>query len=396
MIPAIALVVWILAGVFPLVAFTLALAHPLLVRRHRSDQKDPRPISILLPVQGLHHDFQRCLETVYGQDYADFEIVVCSSSEDAPAYRVARQIARRHPERETQLVIAKESRALNPKVNNLIPAFTSARHDTLLICDSNIELSPGSLTAMIRHCVPGVGLVCAIPVGEEPQSLAAELEQTIMNARDALYTLGGSTVGLNLGYGKVMLFSTQDFERAGGVDVIAHVFGDDHALARAFARNGLRTIFADNTVRQPLGDRSLSAVIDRQLRWMVIRRNQEPYAFVGELLTGFPVAVLAGALAAPLLGVSGWLMAIGTLAFRIVTEMAFLRARGWGMTWRYPALAIIRDLMTWVLWFPALRARKVNWGGRTYGLATNPEAPSAQGIASHIPQGKQQSSPEED
>lgn len=362
-----ALAGWLAVGVVHLAVMLLTLLHPVVMRRRAARRGDQPPVSVLLPVKAVDHDVPDCFGRLARQEYPEIEILVCSDSEDAPAYRAIRQVAAQHPAWPVRFLIGHAQVARNPKVNNLVPALEAARHEALLIKDSNIAFEPGDLARLMRYFGPGVGLVCSIPVATGPRGFAADLEQAMMNGRDAPYVLAASVLGMDLGYGKVMLFPRGDFLRAGGVSVIADHFGDDHALSLALSRLGLRTVYTDGHVAQPLGPRPWRAVLDRQFRWLVIRRDQAFAAFASEPLVTWPVAVLSAFLAAPLLGWSGWALALATLAVRLGAEMLVQLGRGWPMGWRYPLAALARDLLTWALWLPALRARQVRWVGQAYG-----------------------------
>lgn len=378
MVAVLALGVWALVVAVHAGVMLLTLAHPHVMRRSRRIRDDRPPVSVLLPVRAVDHGFKRCFESTLKQAYPDFEVIVCSDSETAPGFLAARAQGAGEPEDRLRFLVAQRQIARNPKVNNLAPAVGAARHGTLLIKDSNIVFAPDDLALLARHLGPGVGLVCALPVAREAEGFAAELELAMMNGRDAPYVCAASLLGMDVGYGKVMLFPRAEFERGGGIGALADHFGDDHALSRLMSRQGLATVYVAREVMQPLGPRRWRAVLDRQLRWMVIRRDQVFAAFLSEPFVAAPFAVLAAVLAAPALGVSGWVLSLATLALRIALEMAMLRLRGWDCGWRYPLAAIARDGLTWALWIPALTAREVRWVGRSYGQRGG-NAPSSPG-----------------
>jgi ceramide glucosyltransferase len=174
---------------------------------------------------------------------------------------------------------------------------------------------------------------------------------------------GASMLATNICIGKVMLFDRRDFHRAGGIDVIARSFGDDHELAKALARIGLRTVYGADVIRQPLGRRSLREVCDRQQRWMVIRRMEEPLAFAAEPFTCCLFGALAGATGAQLLALPPWLIAAATVAGWLALESLVVAAKGWGWSWRFPLAGLCRELMIPVLWSRAMFARRVRWAG---------------------------------
>ncbi|MCB1491717.1 MAG: glycosyltransferase, partial [Rhodobiaceae bacterium] len=308
--------------------------------------------------------------------YPDFEVIICAESEAVPALSAARQVAARHPERQTRFEIAPSEGVLNPKVGTLAPGFAAARHGTILIRDSNIALAPDHLSGLAAALTDDVGLVCAIPAADAPSGLSAQIEQAEMNGRAAPYTLAAAMLGINVGYGKVMLFRRADFEAIGGIAAIADSFGDDHALSRGVARLGRATVYTPTVAVQRLGRRTWRDVWTRQSRWMVIRRQQAFAAFVMEPFTGTPMAVVAALFAAPALGLSPWTAAVGTVVWRLAAEIAAIRLARWPAAAGYPLAALMRDIAIPVIWLPAWWARRVNWIGQSHKISTEVNNPS--------------------
>ncbi|HRJ70368.1 MAG TPA: glycosyltransferase, partial [Beijerinckiaceae bacterium] len=293
---------WLSIALVHPAVMVLALLHPWTVRRLARQREDQPPVSVLLPVSAADHDVAGCLDRVVRLSYPRFEVLVCSDSVDAPAFRLIKDHAQRIEGADLRFFVARERIGRNPKINNLVPALAASNYETQLIKDANVAFEVGDLARLVRYLGSGTGLVCSIPVGVNPRSLAADVEQSMMNGRDAPYTLAASVLGMNLGYGKVMLFRKADLVQAGGLGILADHFGDDHALSVAMGRLGLATVYTDGFVAQPLENRSWRTVLDRQLRWLVIRRNQAFPAFFLEPFMTWPAAVASAWLAAPLLG----------------------------------------------------------------------------------------------
>ena len=102
--------------------------------------------------------------------------------------------------------------------------------------------------------MPGVGLVVAVPVAVRAESVGGWIEASIINAHARLL-LSASTLGLGFGVGKIMALRRSDLERAGGVAAMSQNLAEDTAISMAFARIGLRTVFAHETVAQEIGFR---------------------------------------------------------------------------------------------------------------------------------------------
>jgi ceramide glucosyltransferase len=338
-----------------------ALLQPALRRRRATNAEQP-PVSVIVPVKGLEPDLAAAFASVYAQDYPSFEVLISASDESAPAIGLARTVSERHPRTRTRIICKDVRVAVSPKLNNLVAPLAAAEHELIFVKDSNIHLEPGQLAHFVRNLAPGVGLVVAVPVAIGAENAAAEIEAAFMNGYQARLLLAGSALGLGFGHGKIMLFDRREFARAGGVAAIAWGLTEDHPLSQAFARIGLRTVFAAETIRQVLGSRRLGDVWNRQLRWMVCRRQMEPWAFYLEPLFNSLLAAAAGAGAAALLGLPWWLLAASTLLLWLALEALLAALKGWRWSWRSAAAALGRDLVFIALWLRTWRVRTVLWG----------------------------------
>jgi ceramide glucosyltransferase len=336
--------------------------HPRL-RRQRGLRRDQPPVSVVLPVKQLEPDAGTNLSSVFSQAYPALEVLVSTVEQTSPAIDLHRRIAGQFPQIETRFFTGNPIFTLNPKVSNLAPAIDKAHHGLVLIKDSNIRLAPDQLAELVENLTPDVGLVCSIPIGVSPQGFVAEIECLAMNAYGPPPLLAASIVGWSNCLGKVMLFRRRDFYRAGGVQLIANTFGDDNALGKGFARLGLRTVFSARHVCQSIGRRSCQEVWDRQLRWMMIRRTESPFAFYLEPFAGSVFTALAGSVAAPVLGAPWWFMAVPTLAAWRALDAVVLISKGWGWSWKSPVAGFCWDMIVVILWLRTWFARSVRWGG---------------------------------
>jgi ceramide glucosyltransferase len=352
---------WLLSLVVRLGSVAAALVQPA-VRAKPAIRRDEPPISTLVPVDRLNCGLDAAFVSLFSQSYPRFEVLVSAARESCPALAVARSIAARFPKIRSRFIVGEAHVAVSPKLDNLVMPLAQADHDLVLVKDANVRLVPGQLAEFVRHLTPGVGLLCAVPIATEPTTFAAEIECAMINGHAAPLLLAASALGWGFGYGKILLFDRRNLERAGGVAAIAHAIGEDHALAKALARTGLRTVFAGSLVRQAAGPRTFREVWHRQLRWMVIRRCEAPLAFYLEPFFGCLFTACAGAIGASALGLPWWLPAAVTPAAWFGIEALFLAAKGCGLSWRAPVAAACRELMIPALWVQALATTRVYWG----------------------------------
>lgn len=362
MLPLAAAAWWAISCTLRLATVSAALAQPW-IRRRSATRQDQPPVSIVIPIRRLEFEAEAAFASAFTQAYPEVEVLVSAAEDRSPMIETARSVAARFPSVGARILSGNKRVTPNPKVSNLAPAIAAARHDLILIKDSNILLDPGQLADLTANLTAGAGLVCAIPIAIAPVGFAAELERVFLNGQSAPLTLALSVAGANVGFGKVMLFDRRNLARAGGIALMASAFGDDHALAQAMARLGLRTVFAAKEIRQPIGRRPFREVWDRHQRWMVIRRVQAPLAFCGEPLVSGAFTAFAGSVGAAAFGLPWWLMAGATLLGWVSLDLVFFAAKGWGFSWMSPLSGLCREALIPLMWLKALVDRRVTWAG---------------------------------
>lgn len=352
---------WWLAGVAVFLASLAgALVQPSRQRR-RATARETAPVSLLLPVKLVNPGFERAQASAFAQDLPRYEVIVGAQEADSPALALMHRLVEAGgvPAR---ILRSEPIGAVSPKLDTLAGPLAAAAHEVIATKDSNITFAPQTLRGMLRSLTPDVGLVCAVPVAVRASGFAGAIEAILIN-RDARLLLTASAAGKGYGVGKVTLFRRADLERAGGPRALAYTIAEDTALARAMAGLGLGTVFAESTVDQEIGARTLADVFARQARWAVIRRAEEPTSFPLEPLACPLPAAAAAALAAPLVGLAPALAAAATLAGWYALEVAVTAAKGWELRPWTPQAFVGRDLVLLGAWARAWTTRQVTWAG---------------------------------
>ncbi len=360
----------LIAGLWALVSWlghigsaAMALAQPAFAARRARSAEKPA-VSILIPV---HHDepyLESCLESAFTLDWPEVEVVIAAKDASPLVIETARRVMARHPHVPAAIVVGDDDFAMSPKVDNLAAAVRAARHPLLLQQDANIRLDAGMLADLAAEMTDGVGLIVAVPIGIAADGFAAKVERSFLNEYHVRWLLAGSALGQGYGIGKLMLVRRSAFDRAGGLNAIAHTVAEDHALTLALERVGARTLIAGRVATQIVGRRDPKTVWERQLRWMVLRRIENRWAFVGEFAFNGVVAALMTALAVAIAGGPAATAAAASLAAWVAVELAFLAAKGWPWSKTTPLAILLREMMVPFLWARALTTREVVWRGR--------------------------------
>lgn len=348
-----------------LLTVTLGLIAPIFHAR-RARRKDLPPISFVLPIKDWAPGFRPSQGSVFELDYPEFDVTATAAETESRAVSAMQSVIEAYPGHAARIVHSTASFAVSPKVNNMFQAIEDAKYDLIATKDSNIELPPQTARAAVAAMTEDVGLVTAITEAKDARNLAAKIEASLMNQSHARILHAAAAIGLGFGLGKLMIFKRSDLHRAGGFNAIAHTVGEDSATAHALASIGLRTIIIGAPIYQMLGVRRFSDVYNRQMRWAVIRRQNELPGFLVEPLGLSVFVALAAAFAAPVIGWSALAAFFGVLLFWFVCETALAFARGWDVSVSAPAVMVARDAMMTSVWLRAWFTKRVVWAAEVY------------------------------
>ena len=322
------------------------------------------PVTILKPLKGLDDDLEENLRTFFRQDYPHYEIILGAPDADDAALPIARKIASEFPAVAARVVAVDLGVCLNPKVNLLAGLARDARHDVFLISDSNIAADPGYLRDLVAHLHrPGVGLVSSLFRGTRGRGLGGALESLQLNT----FVMGGVSA-LHLFFklpcvvGKSMLFRRADMDAIGGFTWLGHHLAEDQVCGEEFAARDRGVVVSGRLIDNVLGRRTVRQFLDRHLRWCRIRLRMSPPGYLGEFLMN-PVATgLIGAAVAR--ETWAWAAPVGAwVAMSFLAATAERRAGVRRPLLHYPALELIRSLVTAAVWFVPFFSRTVSWRG---------------------------------
>lgn len=335
--------------------------------RHGARASSP-PITVLKPLCGAEVGLESCLESFFEQDYACFELVFGVENPSDPALAVVARLQARHPHVSARVIIHAGNFGINPKVSNLRGMLPAARHDLLLVSDSNVRAPIHMLLEAVEsfQSEPNVGLVTNLFAGIGERQIGSALQNVQLNgfcaAGVALPTRAGDAAVI----GKSMLFSRATFESLGGFERVAAVLAEDWVIGKMFQHAGLRVCVARTVLEHVTSGMNLADFLRRQLRWSMLRSRLRPLAYVFEPVAS-PVAMLPFAwwCLGPVLAVL-WMLAM--LWLRDVG--GWYRLRGRRRAWVAMGLAPLRDVAMLAVWACAPFCRHITWRGHRVRVST--------------------------
>ncbi len=329
-----------------------------------SDFGNGPPVTIIRPVRGLDACEERTLRSTFELDYPAFEIVFCCAEADDAAVPAVRKLIGEHPHVLARLLVGEDHISENPKLNNVMKGWRAARHDWIVMADSNVDMPRDYLQRLLAAWRPDTGLVSAPPIGRAPQGVGGDLECAFLNTYQARWQYVADTLGAGFAQGKNLLWRRRDLDAAGGPPALAGEPAEDAAATKLVRGLGLRVRLVDGAFPQPLPFKTMTQVWARQVRWARLRRATFPLLFALEIASGLAAPLLAIAVAGTALDLDAVTVAAAYAAVWFGAEAALATGAGWHLTWRSALMWPVRELMLPALWVQAWFGNSFSWQGR--------------------------------
>lgn len=365
---------WVLAVVATGGAGYTLLASVLVGRFMRGQQRESRrgpDVTILKPLHRGEPDLSRNLETFFAQAYdGQVQIVFGVHDQSDPAVAVVRALQARYPHLDTAIVADTALYGANAKVSNLINMLPQAKHDTLVLSDSDIAVTSDWLSQVTGALArPGVGIVTCLYTGE-PANDGHRLWSALAAMGTSYTFLPNAVLGTSLGlaapcFGSTIALRRQTLDEVGGFTAFADHLADDYEMGRAVRARGYTLAIPAMGVGHTTAESSALDLLRHELRWTRTIRLVNPAGYLGSFVThGFAFALMA-AVFLDFSTVSLAIMAL-TLSARL-----FLKHRIDGLFGTYAGpygLLPLRDLLSFAVFVVSLFGVTVHWRGTHFAV----------------------------
>jgi ceramide glucosyltransferase len=325
------------------------------------------PLSVLKPLSGLDDGLEANLRTFFEQDYHSYELLFAVRTEDDAAVPVVRRLQEQYPDVPSRLLLVGEPPYPNAKVWSLQHMTEAARHDILVMSDSDIRVDRSFLRTIAAEFQDSKLGVSTCPYRAVPgKSFWSMLEAIGMNTE----FLSGVIVarmleGMNFALGPTATARKQALADIGGWDRLKEYLAEDFVLGNFAAAKGWGVILSSYVIEHHIGGQPFAANARHRLRWFRSTRRSRPAGYVGQLFTNpLPLALLLW-IARP----EWWPLVLATAGIR---AFAALATAGWilrdSLTARRWFLLPLQDVLSFAFWLAGFFGNTITWRGRRYLL----------------------------
>lgn len=325
-----------------------------------------RPVTLLKPLHGAEPALLANLTSFVTQNHAGPLQIICGVQRaDDPAIAAVEALRAAYPEADIALVVDPTRHGTNAKVSNLTNMVAHARHDLLILSDSDMAVAPDYVARIVAALdVPGVAAVTCLYRGRGDAGPWSRLAAMGISQHFLPSILLGTALGLaSPCMGSTIALRREKLDAIGGMAAFADLLADDYAMGEAIRARGGRIALPDMLLTHGCVETSFAALARRELRANRTIARLDPAGFAGSVVLHPLPFALAGGLLAGSVPLAATVVA-AALAARLALAMLVDRAAGerTAPIWWIPA----RDLLSFVLFLGTYFGRSVDWRGASF------------------------------
>jgi ceramide glucosyltransferase len=331
------------------------------------------PVTVLKPVYGLEKSLKANLRSICLQDYPVYQVVFCFQRPDDPALPLAWEIQEEFGADLVSVVVSQIQAGPNGKVNNLAGGLAEARHEILVMSDSDVRVRPDYLRTIVGPLAdPQVGCVCTLFKVTKAQRWFEKLELLTINAEFIPNVIFAHLTGSSkFCLGPSIALRRSILKAIGGLESLADFLVEDYELGRRIWTAGQRIAILPYFAAVTVDLQRFTQWWDHQCYWDQNTWAARPLGFSATIITRavpfalmFAVIRLGDVVGLAILGI--------TLALRLASIGGLLQ---WGLRDREGVRSLfllpLRDLFGLVSWARVYTRRTVIWRGQEFILTSH-------------------------
>jgi ceramide glucosyltransferase len=328
-------------------------------------------VTVLKPLKGMEIELYENLVSLCRQRYtAPYQLLFGVADPNDPAVGVVQRLQREFPKLDIDLVVDGRVYGANYKVSNLHNLYRHAKHNVIILADSDIRVGPNYLARVIEPLQDRqAGLATSVYRANNTGDLPTLVESLFVNTDfAALVMLARKVEKSSYAFGATIAIRREVLDEIGGFLGIANLLADDYEIGYRVSRRGYRLELSPEVVDTVLAVGSWRRLYDHQVRWARTYRVNRPGGYFGSILTHGTFWALLNVLYngfSPLSCVaSGGLLA---LRYLVAGRMAWTHLRT-DLTWPQFLLVAPKDLFVTFVWFAAFLGNEVVWSGHRFAV----------------------------
>ncbi|KAG9510070.1 Ceramide glucosyltransferase-B, partial [Fragariocoptes setiger] len=260
----------------------------------------------------------------FNMGYPVYELLFCVQDVTDPAIELVYKLMSKYPHANTKLFISfncfviiydnltkqqtfkavcGEKRGVNPKINNMLPAYEASRYELILISDSGIRMKKNTLSDMIYHMKDDIALVHQMPFIDW-NTVSSLVEKVYFGTAHARAYLSADLLGINCSTGMSALMRKFLIDEVGGLGAFGEYLAEDYFFAKSFTDRGWKLSISSQPAWQNAAPLTTDSnrwshtvqFYQRISRWIKLRLAMVPFLTFIEPLTE---CMALGLLAAP-------------------------------------------------------------------------------------------------
>lgn len=332
-------------------------------------------VTVLKPVCGLDFELYENLRSFCDQDYPDYQVIFAVLASDDPAIPVIQRIISEFPARDITLTVDPAVHGANRKVSNLINSFRSAKHEILVVADSDMRVGRDYLAAITQDFLdPTVGATTCLYRGVPGNGLLSKFACLHVNEWFLPSVLVSALLqDIRFCFGATMAVRRTILERAGGFHALASVLADDYMIGKFAHDQGFKVKLSPYVVDNIIRETSLRELFGHELRWARTIRLLSPAGYGFLFLTNtFSVAAVSLVICGMTLGVDA--IVVASIGLAVALRFRLHHAISTVLDLSTPAplwMVPLRDLLSFVVWGASFLGRDIQWRGERFSLQSD-------------------------
>jgi len=326
------------------------------------------PATILIPLHGADFKAYDNYAELCRQDYPEYQIIFGVRDSTDSSIPIVQKLIEDFPNRDIALVVSDKVIGQNLKISNLQNMLALAKHERIVILDSDIRVSRDYLRRVLAPLSDArVGLVTCLYRAREAPDFGAKLEAVGITGEFAAGVLMAWMLeGVKFALGSTMATTRARLEAIGGFPALADYLADDFMLGNLIDADGYEVRLSRHVVETAMPPIGFRGTVRHQMRWARSTRISRPAGYFGLILTHGTALALLNVLLT-LASVFGLGMLAITLVLRLT--MAWMIGVHWlddRILKKHLWLVPVRDVLSFTIWCVSWAGNTVEWRGRIF------------------------------